>query len=402
MKYIKTLPLLLIFVVAFVSCNKAVSEDDSNPYKSLDLTAEYVEMSEQGNDFHYTLLHEINSAYKGSFVMSPLSAQLLLGMLLNGAAGETANDIRKVLGFDNEKTEVINGYSRSLLQQLPNLDKKIKLNIANACFANNNYVFKEPFVSAIQDSYDATFSYLDFSAADNSKQYINNWCVDKTEGMIREFIDNVAKDDPVYLLDAVYFKGEWSSPFLVRSSQEEEFYDEEGLPVSTVMMMRNEKAFDYYSGELFDAVALPYGNGAYEMIVLLPKEGKSINDVTTYLTANNVLGSFKRKNVRVFLPRFDIETKLSFDKPLKRMGISDSGLPDFGPMSEGIKNIGGLIQKTAITVDEKGTVASAVSGNNYQMAYDGIPVLHANHPFLFMIIEKSTELVLFAGKYCGD
>lgn len=133
----KHLFLAAAILATLISCNKSKTEQEQgNPYKRLELNTKSAQLAQQGHSFAFHFLEQVNAVEKGNFIISPLSMQFLLGMVLDGARGETANEICRVLGYGAGEVDAVNEYCLSMLEQLPALDKKTTLSIANAIFVN--------------------------------------------------------------------------------------------------------------------------------------------------------------------------------------------------------------------------------------------------------------------------
>ena len=278
-------PVLMAMALCNVSCNKVETEEPTeNPYKKLELSTRSSELVRQGNDFAFRFLENINESSSEDFVISPLSMQFLLGLILDGAKGETADEICKVLGYGAGDVDGVNEFCQSLLEQLPELDKKTKLALANAVVANKSYPLLDSYTSMVKEYYDAEVSNMDFSKNKETTKKINKWCSDNTNGLIPEIIKNVDPNMLAYLMNATYFKSTWKEKFPKGSTAKAPFTSVDGSQVS-VEMMRNEKHFNYQDNDVLRVVNLPYGNGAFSMMVILPAEGKTLEDVTEYLNA---------------------------------------------------------------------------------------------------------------------
>ena len=271
---------LIAIALGNVSCDKAETEEPTdNPYRKLELSTRSTEIVQQGNDFAFRFLENINESTSGDFVISPLSMQFLLGMILDGAKGETANEICEVLGYGAGDVDGVNEFCQSLLKQLPELDKKTKLALANAIVANKSFPLLDSYKSMVTEYYEAEVSNKDFSKNKETTKMINKWCSDNTNGLIPEIIKNVDPNMLAYLMNATYFKSQWKEKFPKGSTVKVPFTSVDGSQVS-VEMMRNEKHFNYQDNDVLRGVNLPYGNGAYSMMVILPAEGKTLEDVT--------------------------------------------------------------------------------------------------------------------------
>lgn len=400
---------LIAMALGNVSCDKAETEEPTdNPYRKLELSTRSTEIVQQGNDFAFRFLENINESSSEDFVISPLSMQFLLGMLLDGAKGQTADEICAVLGYGAGDVDGVNEFCQSLLKQLPELDKKTKLALANAIVANKSFPLLDSYKSMVTEYYEAEVSNKDFSKNKETTKMINKWCSDNTNGLIPEIIKNVDPNVLAYLMNATYFKSQWAEKFPKGSTVKVPFTSVDGSQVS-VEMMRNEKHFNYQDNDVLRGVNLPYGNGAYSMMVILPAEGKTLEDVTEYLNAES-WADFKRSMVRchvdLWLPKFETKFEIELNDILSAMGMPSAFDPrkaDFTAMSKAALCLSFVKQNAVIKVDEEGTEAAAVSfAGMYTAAAPGQHIVfHADKPFLYLITESSTGVVLFAGKYTG-
>lgn len=404
--------LFAMFAMALcnVSCDKVETEEPvDNPYKKLELSTRSSEIVRQGNDFAFRFLENINKSTSGDYVISPLSMQFLLGLILDGAKGETADEICKVLGYGSGDVDGVNEFCQSLLKQLPELDKKTKLALANAVVANKSFPLLDSYKSMVKEYYNAEVSNMDFSKNKETTKMINKWCSDNTNGLIPEIIKNVDPTMLAYLMNATYFKSQWKEKFPKGSTAKAPFTSVDGSQVS-VEMMRNEKHFNYQDNDVIRVVNLPYGNGAYSMMVILPAEGKTLEDVTEYLNAES-WADFKRSMVRchvdLWLPKFETKFEIKLNDILSEMGMPsafDSKKADFTAMSKAALCLSFVKQNAVIKVDEEGTEAAAVSFAGMATTSAGPGqhiVFHADKPFLYLITESSSGVVLFAGKFTG-
>ena len=410
MKHFGLLAATALLLTVSLSCEKTSGDNPkNNPYKPLNLTTKSAQFAREGNTFAFDFIDRINTAEEGDFIISPLSMQFLLGMVLNGAQNGTADEICKVLGYGAGEVDAVNEYCLSMLEQLPSLDNKTNLSIANAIFVNKWYDLKDSYKSTVGKYYQAEVANLDFSDVDGSLKTINGWCSEKTNGMIPKVLDNVTTDMLAYLFNAMYFKSEWKEKFPKANTSNETFTAENGT-TKKVPMMKNWDDFLYQDNDDFRVVRLPYGNGAFNMMVILPQTGKTLSDVTRALKTtdwNEFLQMMVRCDVDLWLPKF--ETKYS--KKLNDI-LSDMGMPsafsainaDFKAMSDDALCLSFVKQDAVIKVDEEGTEAAVVSSAG-MLATSAGPgehiVFHADHPFLYLITESSTGAILFAGKYSG-
>jgi serpin B len=394
-------------LTAVVSCDKiGGGRNEDNPRKPLELDTKSAEFLQKGNTFALEFLSRVDAAEKEKdYIVSPLSMQFLLGMVLNGAQGETADEICRVLGYGAGEVEAVNNYNLSLLQQLPKMDKKTKLSIANAIFVNQYHTLEESYVEDVEKYYLAEATNLNFGDRQNALNTINGWCDRQTNGMIPKVLDSVSDDVLAYLMNAMYFKSEWREKFEKSKTATERFTDEIGNKFD-VKMMKNYEDFGYYETDIYQVVEMGYGNGAYSMVVFLPKAGYKVADVVAALkTADTVVPELDHLNVDLWLPRFETKYHAVVKDLLTDMGMPQSfgAAADFQAMSPRALYLDNVFQDAIIKVDEEGTEAAVVS-TAVMYGQGFLPhsaVFHADHPFLYLITESSTGAILFAGRYSG-
>ena len=392
------------------------------------------------NQFTLNFLKTVNDVDKNgkSFIYSPLSITYVLGMVNDAAVGETEKELEQTLGFHEGGIKAVNEYCKKLIDGLPKVDDKVTLNIANAIFVNKDYTLKQQFQQDTQTYYDATAESLDFSSP-QTLDHINGWCNKKTNGMIPTILDEVNPDMMSYLLNAIYFKADWASKFDQKNTKEEIFHPEyEYLmdiisPIKLPMMHQNVLIY-YGKNDIYSAVKIPYGNGYWNMTVLLPEEGKTTNDIINLLTENggNVnydswslpskdpfdYSAMSSWEVDLKLPRF--ETSSDTDELyindglaglMQKMGIKlafDSYFAQIPNMCDVPVYINMMRQKAKIKVNEEGSEAAAVTvAGMIEMTAISQPIeypkatFHANRPFVYVIREASSGVILFVGKFTG-
>ena len=411
MHKISILAALTAIALSGSACSKIFGDDSkNNEYKPLQLTTKSAEFAEKGSTFTFQFIDQINTASTKDYIISPLSMQFVLGMVLDGAKGETAEEICQVLGYGAGETEAVNEYCLSMLQQLPALDKKTKLTIANAIFVDDGWPLQDNYKRTVGKYYQAEVSNLNFADGAASLKAINGWCADHTNGLIPQILDKVDRDMLAYLLNALYFKSQWKDKFDKANTSDEFFTDEFGTRGKLPMMKQN-KAYGYTETDVYQAVRLPYGNGAFSMYVFLPKEQYGVSDVTASLRQADwdlVRDAFSTCEVNLWLPRFETKYHIKLNDILSEMGMPLSFDPvhaDFSAMSDYALCLSFVQQDAIIKVDEEGSEAAAVSSvgmlRTASAGPDRFVVFHADHPFLYLITESSAGAVLFAGRYSG-
>ena len=397
------------------------------------LTQEQRQFANDNNGFTLRFLKTVNETDVSgkSFIYSPLSITYVLGMVNDAATGQTERELEQTLGFHEGGIQAVNDYCKNLIDNLPKVDKKVTLNIANAIFVNKHYRLKEQFQKDMQEYYDAQAETLDFSSPE-TLGHINGWCDDKTNGMIPTILDGVDPDMASYLLNAIYFKADWASKFDPKNTKTESFNAEKGsidLP-----MMHQNVLINYKENDTYTAIMMPYGDDYWNMTVMLPKEGKTTDDVINYLAGTVYYktegdpesGYYVPYEVDLKLPRFetmsdtedlarkdtDVPQESGLITLLKKMGIQlafDSFCEEICNMCELPVYISMMRQKAKIKVNEEGSEAAAVTvagAREESLGSDVRPnpkaTFHANRPFVYVIREASSGVILFIGKFMGE
>ena len=380
-------------------------EDLDNSY--LVLSEKQHDVINKNNEFALRLFDKISG--QSSQIVSPMSVAYLMGMLANGADGNTQQEILKAIGCEGVSVDDLNETYKAILSTAGQLDKQTKVEIANFIAVNKNFSVKENFSKKVSDSYQAEIESLDFTSGKTTK-HINGWCKEKTQGMIPQIIDRVDPQAVSYLMNAIFFNGTWQSKFDARNTKEENFrgYTRN---IQKVQMMRQVKKFYYSENDTFKAIDLPYGNGTYRMMVLLPNEGKSIDDMMKGLNAEKVMNlghDMEECLVNLKLPKFTIEQNLSLNGIISELGapsIFNPAKADFSRFASGDFYVSKMLQKAKIEVSERGTKAAAVTAAIMLTSAAPMEVrhvdFHADHPFVYMIQDTQSGGILFMGQYCG-
>lgn len=341
-----------------------------------------------------------------NFMVSPFSLSMALAMTWNGSAGATKQAMQNTVGLGDWSDDEVNNYFKKLKDAFVKTDPSTQLSIANSIWTNKNIEILSDFISLNQSYYNATVEAVDF-ANPATVGKINQWAANNTNGLIKGVIDNTNPTDLMYLLNALYFKGIWTSEFEVKNTSKMNFTTNNGSH-TMVDMMHQEARFNYTADETLQIIELPYGNKAFSMMVLLPKEGQKLTDVTQALKNesywNNLKSRMSNKKVDLFLPKFKTEYSKKLNDVLTDMGMEVAFAPgkaDFSRMSKRDAFISMVKQDTYIATDEVGTEAAAVTSVGITVtslpAPDEKIEFKADRPFMYIIQEKSTGSVLFMG-----
>ncbi len=406
MKNFLILAVSTAFVLTSVSCGKVDKNDDKeNPYAPLNLSTKSSGFVESGNKFSFEFIDKLNSVENKDYIVSPLSLQIALGMLLNGAQGGTAEEIITMLGYGKDEIEEVNDYFLYLLNTLPKMDKKTTMSLADAVFVNKEFPLLDTYKAQVAKSYLAQIDNLDFSDAEKVVGIVNAWCEKNTNGMIPHVLSDVNPNDVAYILNALYFKSMWKHQFKAQYTTDMNFKTESGIG-KKVPMMKQGEVFEYFENDIFQAVRLPYGNNAFAMTVFLPAPGHKTSDVTAFLK-NGGKYAFETKSVDLWLPKFETKFDIKLNDLLKSMGMKAAfslGAANFSAFSSEASCVSFVKQNAVIKVDEEGSEAAAVT--SIGMANSPGPSFskdfHADHTFLYLITESSSGVILFAGRYSGE
>ena len=370
--------------------------------KEIELTDDEKKLIASNNDFAFNLFRKARS--DESIVLSPLSITYALGLLNNGAAGKTQEEINQTLGFGEAGADAINAFCQKMLKEAETLDEKTKSLIANTIFVNEGlgYRLQDGFIQKANDYYDAQPQNRNFNDGE-TLDVINQWASDHTMGMIKEVLneDTFNPYAVSYLLNAIYFKGSWSSPFDKAETKDEPFGGGETVP----MMHKPYTYYEYAENDLYQAINLPYGNGAYRMSIFLPREGKTISDVLDALSGSKWEVNGSQYQVDLKLPRFETDTNQDLVDIMSALGMPtafDKDNAEFPYFCNASIFIGMMKQVAKIKLDEEGTEAAAVTIiGEYTSGMPKQAEFHANRPFLYVISEQSTGAIFFIGQYMG-
>jgi serpin B len=391
--------LLLAFLFA---CNNAENEPKVTDLTPNEKSAKIIAAD---NQFGFELFRKVEASLDEpkNTMISPMSVSLALAMVYNGTEGNTKAQMEQMLHKAGMTSEDINQSYKDLVAALISHDPKVELSISNAIFYRNTFPVKDAFKTTNQNYYNAEVSGLDFSKTAETLNKVNDWVKTNTKGKIDKIIEQVKAEDVMYLLNAIYFNGEWKYRFDTKETVDRSFTKEDNTVIQ-VPTMKIEKPFNYFSHSDFQLLEMPYGSGKYSMLIFLPASGKNTGNVISMMSSENVndwISKLSEQKKEVFLPKFEFKFKNSLVDELKALGMTDafdnanlSGISDAAQLV-----ISEVMHKTYIKVDERGTEAAAVTGITVELT--SMPAdnsFRVDHPFVFAIREKDTKAILFIGK----
>ncbi len=397
---------LSFLMSSLTSCSSEdITEHEIN---DIQLSAKSAQLVKADNAFGLELFKELNKEQEAgkNLMLSPLSISQALAMTYNGAAGNTKTEMEAVLHKNGLTPQQINESYQSLVNALTSHDSRVDLSISNAIFYRNGFSIKPSFVSTNQTYYNAQVEALNFDEAKATRDKINGWVQNKTNNKIEEIIQSVNSEDIMYLINAIYFNGEWTYRFDKQATSDLTFHTSNGSEIQVPTMQLDMTTLNYSSTESFQLLELPYGGKKYSMLIFLPNETYTVNDIIQQMNQEQLdewIDNLHPQSQKVFLPKFEFEYENSLTDNLKTLGMIDAfsqGNANFSEISDqtGL-SISKVKHKTYIKVDEKGTEAAAVTAVtivNTSVGPD--PVFNINRPFVFAIREKDTNAMLFLGK----
>ena len=377
------------------------------------LAAERTEMKplvEANTAFALQLYGKLRST-EGNLALSPYSISSALAMTYAGARGDTARQMEQTLHFDPSTTGLHELFGR-LDAALKAAQGSNELSIANSLWPQVKYPFREGFLNLLKKDYGATVTSLNYQReAEPARARINQWVDDKTRHKIAELIGPGVLNEitRMVLVNAIYFKGTWATPFPASSTRPDKFYAQPDTAF-TVPFMHERDHFRYGENDRLQMLTLPYIGRQLEMVVLLPRSRDGIGPLESSLTPASLAAwtsGMREQEVNVALPKFKMASGFSLAQPLKAMGLKDAFDPeraDFSDM-DGRAHwlyLSAVLHKAYIEVNEKGTEAAAATA--VVMTPTALLIqkppreFRADHPFLFLIRDSTTGSILFMGR----
>lgn len=353
--------------------------------------------------FGFKLFSEVAKARPGENLMiSPASVAIALSMTYTGARGETQQAMARALELSGMTLADLNQANADLERVLENADPHVQVAIANSLWGRQDFRFRPEFLQQSQQFYNARVETLDFSTP-AAVRTINNWVSEHTQGKIPTMLDQISAQDVLFLINAIYFKGDWQRQFNPRDTVQRPFTQWDGSTKPHPLMSQRGH-FSYQETEQFQAIRLPYGNGRLTMVVILPK-----SNFTTFLSRltpenwQTWRQQFRSREGSIQLPKFKQEFGLSLNDALKAMGMAiafEPGQADFSGISDRQTFISNVQHKTLIEVNEAGTEAAAatsvgITATSIQL--DPPFAMVCDRPFFYAIEDSETGSLLFMG-----
>jgi serine protease inhibitor len=374
-----------------------------------------VDVAAADNAFGFRLLNAVQKTVPGgNVVLSPVSAALDLSMALNGAAGQTKQEMLAALSLSGSELGAINTANAELIKVIRTPADSITLSVADSLWVDSRRATLRPdFVKETQAWYDAEMTDLDFSDPSAATR-INSWASKETHGRISKVIDRIDPADLALLLNAVYFKGQWTHKFDEAQTRQRDFMLASGS-VKQVPRMAQSGRFDYFQTPQMQTIRLPFGAGDLLMAVILPAKSSSLSALEAELTPEHWTGwqaQYAPRSGNIELPRFELKSNYRLNAPLQTLGMTRAFQPDGaqltglfssapGQARAGRFFISSVLQSSYWKVDEAGSEAAAVTTTGIRSAAVARPEqpfqMIVDRPFFCAIEDRRSGALLFVG-----
>jgi serpin B len=391
-----------------------LKSDKARDMSPIATSADLQSLADGNSAFAWNLYQQLIKNDKGNLFYSPYSLSLALAMAYAGAKGETARQMADTLHFTLPPDKLAEAFNyvalelakRALMKDLAGKDGNgFRLNVVDDAWGQKNYTFLDSYLDILAENYGAGLRTLDFAKdPEGSRQAINQYIADATEGRIKDLIPPGAID-PLTLLvltDAIYFNAAWMFPFNEQSTRDGEFNLADGTKL-TVPMMRQTENYKYYNGSGYQVVELPYVGNVMAMDILVPDQGQfsAFEKGLNATLVKDITAKLSSTMINFAMPRWEFDSQFSLKQALSAMGMPAAfdGADFSGIDGKNDLYISGVIHKAFVSVDEKGTEAAAASAVIMAGAAPAKPVaLTVDRPFIFLIRDIPTGEVLFVGR----
>ncbi|KAI1900033.1 hypothetical protein AGOR_G00045840 [Albula goreensis] len=406
--------LQMLCVVLMVLCSTVQSKEHSHSHATgnnnrNDRASGSQKMYEENTDFAFRLYKHI-SALPGfqskNIFFSPLSVSVALSALSLGARGKTHQQLFEGLGF-NATDITAEEVSQSFQSIIENLNNKtdVDLSLGNVLFIDETFKLRPEFLESMKRYYHSDGFSVDFTKTEEAKEQINKYVEEKTKGKIKKMVEGLDPVTGMYLINYIYFKGEWENPFDEFDTKTDIFHVDNDTKVPVRMMNIDDDHHVYYDEDISTHVLQLRYKGSVSMLLVLPEKGlQSLGEVLRRDRLNKWIHSLQERYYDVYVPKLSMETSYQLKEVLSGMGITDM-FQDTADLS-GVSEKGNLfvsqgIHKTTLDVSEDGTFASAATGFRIVPLSGWLgptPILKFNRPFMIFVIDCETISILFMGK----
>lgn len=390
-----------VMMAGMTACS---SDDEPTPpaAEPISLSRTETEMMQSQADFAISLLKTFSAENPtGNVGISPFSIQQVLSALGNGVSDEGRARYAQALGLTDISD--LNALNLRLNEALPVRDpKNVSISIANGLWMNEDYTFNPDFVSVMQDNYKSETATYDFGSV-NIADVANEWIAKKTHDGIKNLVPSVYNRNPdaVFILaNALYFNGKWTTKFEAKDTKPGKFTDSYGNNAREVPMMQNSQEIGYIGYENYSMSTLSFGQGMYQMLIILPDLGTTPQEVLAGLTDASLKEGLSKMNFvtsKIYLPKFEMSAQGEITR-----NIASAGLPLNEFSYANICANAGVVNTYhgfSIRVDEEGAEikAATATGGDMSPGFTPGPELRVDRPFIFAVCETSSKAILGLG-----
>lgn len=396
----------MIMIIGLSGCAPSKKEAVSNKYiieaKALSDSSLVNDISTADNKLAFKFLKaSIDLHSNDNIAVSPLSLSAILALTQNGAANKTKEEMLNALELGGLSDNVINESYKNLISHFNSL-KGLNLKVANSIWIPKNFDIKKEFIDTGANYYEAESNKVVFGNKEAGNK-INKWVSEHTNGKIKKIEENFHSDIMLLLINTLYFKGDWYKQFEKANTSKGEFTTP-AKTITNVDMMKTDFNFEYLKGNKFEAVRLPYSNKDFGMYVFLPDKKSSVKEFINSFSYDNwkkYISSFKDTELIVKLPKFKVEYEQELNDMLKKLGMKSAfENADFSKLSSEELYISKVKQKCFVEVNETGTEATAATEVQFQrisMVNGDTKQFTADRPFVYVIADNKTGMILFMG-----
>lgn len=408
------------FATTITSCSDDLIKE-MEPAKSINITDDEFMAGYMNFDFSINLLNTLNATEPGNVIISPLNIMRNNGIFINGTSDETQKEILNALNYEGS-IEDYNSYIYKVFGELKTIDPFAQVNYGSALWIDESkkLTLQSNFSNIMKEMYSADIFNTYGLSTDNARNAINDWVSSTTNNKIADLLrENLPESTKMFEASALYFKGMWKNPFDKNRTKTEQFNNYDGNKTE-VSMMKGDMKYRSIVTETYSAVKIPMGNDAFEMVIILPENGISLEDCSKNLTTKEFrkfLNGNEKSLVHISLPSFNIYKKSDlknaflangitrlFNKDQAQFNMFENKDVDNGKQNE--MCIDKMNQYVRLMINEEGCESSTVVYTGLLGAADS-PLapdeftFTVDRPFLLMIKEKSTPcpLILATIKY---
>lgn len=410
----------LFSAMSLLACTVSCSSDDNSEgthgvgQESIELNAAEASTMKNVQSFSFSFYKNVSSEMDeqevSNFVVSPISAAMSMGLVVNGAVGTNRAEILKSFDLEANDIDAFNGLIGKLAKELPLiLSSDSKLLFANSLWIDNSFTCKQSYVADMQSNFAADVRQLSFA---NSANDINAWCSQKTNGLITNLIDaGDLTSENMLLANATYFQAPWDKTFDAKDLKRTEFKNVDNTTTTTEFMQSNQ-AIRYYSTSKVQIFSIKYKDSNMRFLIALPNDGVSLNSAYQALRtyADNSMSEYATGNSLLLLPKFTLNSKIGLKSVYKSMGISHIFEPknyEFTNITDNDLYVSDCSQATYFAINEKQTQAASVSDFEFLYSSTGDETAKAavpgtivvNRPFIYAVYDSgNTNSIVLMGR----